>query len=141
MGLLNNAGMDRRLSSIVWARPRLDRTISVSATGGAALNAHASACRYRTEPEQFRDAKLILAWAANIHGTNIHLWPFIVEARRNGAKLYTIDPVRTRTAAPADRHFPICPEATWRWRSACRARHHRRRTPRPRLHRETYQRF
>jgi len=31
-------------------------------------------------------AKLIIAWGANVLGTNVHLWPFIVEARRNGAK-------------------------------------------------------
>jgi anaerobic selenocysteine-containing dehydrogenase len=106
MGLLNNAGMDRRFFHRLGAS-RLDRTICSSA-GGAALTATLG-LRYATEPEQFRDAKLILAWAANIHGTNIHLWPFIVEARRKGAKLYTIDPVRTRTAALADRHFPIYP--------------------------------
>ncbi len=106
MGLLNNAGMDRRFFHRLGAS-RLDRTVC-SAAGGAALNATLG-LRYGTEPEQFRDAKLILAWAANIHGTNIHLWPFIVEARRNGAKLFTIDPVRTRTAALADRHFPIYP--------------------------------
>jgi anaerobic selenocysteine-containing dehydrogenase len=62
-----------------------------------------------TEPEQFRHAKFILAWGANIHGTNVHLWPFIVEARRNGAKLWVIDPVRTRTAALADRHLRVNP--------------------------------
>ena len=65
--------------------------------------------RYGTEPEQFRLSKLIIAWGANIHGTNVHLWPFIVEARRNGAKLVVIDPIRTRTAALADRHFAIYP--------------------------------
>ncbi len=65
--------------------------------------------RYGTEPEQFPDAKLIIAWGANIHGTNVHLWPFIVEARRNGAKLVVIDPVKTRTAALADRHLAINP--------------------------------
>jgi anaerobic selenocysteine-containing dehydrogenase len=106
MGLLNNAGMDRRFFHRLGAS-RLDRTIC-SSTGGAALTATLG-LRYATEPEQFRDARMILAWAANIHGTNIHLWPFIVEARRQGARLYVIDPVRTRTAALADRHFPIYP--------------------------------
>ena len=106
MGLLNNAGMDRRFFHRAGAS-RLDRTIC-SSTGGAALNATLG-LRYGTEPEQFRDAKLILAWGANIHGTNVHLWPFIVEARRKGAKLIVIDPVRTRTAALADRHFAIHP--------------------------------
>src|SRR5277367_6597506 len=106
MGLLNGSGMDRRFFHRLGAS-RLDRTICSSA-GGAALTATLG-LRYGTEPEQFRESKLILAWAANIHGTNVHLWPFIVEARRNGAKLYVIDPVRTRTAALADRHFRVHP--------------------------------
>jgi anaerobic selenocysteine-containing dehydrogenase len=62
-----------------------------------------------TEPEQFRHAKLILAWGANILGTNVHLWPFIVEARRNGAKFYVIDPHLNRTWRQADWHIPIAP--------------------------------
>ena len=59
--------------------------------------------------EDFRLAKLILAWGANIHGNNIHLWPFVEEARRNGARLIVIDPYRTRTAAVADWHIAIRP--------------------------------
>jgi anaerobic selenocysteine-containing dehydrogenase len=106
MGLLNGSGMDRRFFHRLGAS-RLDRTICSSA-GGAAMTATLG-LRYGTEPEQFRDSKLILAWAANIHGTNVHLWPFIVEARRNGAKLYTIDPVRTRTAGLSDKHFSVYP--------------------------------
>jgi len=106
MGLLNNAGMDRRFFHRLGAS-RLDRTIC-SAAGTAALNATLG-LRYGTDPEQFRESKLIIAWGANIHGTNVHLWPFIVEARRRGAKLYVIDPVRTRTASLADRHFTINP--------------------------------
>ena len=50
-----------------------------------------------------------MAWGANIHGTNIHLWPFIEEARRKGAKLVVIDPYRTRDRARADWHLPINP--------------------------------
>src|SRR5579862_6705885 len=106
MGLLNASGMDRRFFHRLGAS-RLDRTIC-SAAGGAALTATLG-LRYGTEPEQFRDSKLILAWGANIHGTNIHLWPFIVEAKRKGARLYVIDPVKTRTAALADRHFALNP--------------------------------
>jgi anaerobic selenocysteine-containing dehydrogenase len=62
-----------------------------------------------TDPEQFRHSKYIIAWAANIHATNVHLWPFIEEARHAGAKLVVIDPYRTRTAACADWHLPINP--------------------------------
>ena len=106
MGLLQGGGMDRRFFHRLGAT-RLDRTIC-SAAGKAGMNA-ALGLRYGTEPEQFRHSKLILAWGANILGTNVHLWPFIVEARRNGARFYTIDPRRNRTGAVADKHFFINP--------------------------------
>ncbi|HEY2012341.1 MAG TPA: molybdopterin-dependent oxidoreductase [Bryobacteraceae bacterium] len=106
MGLLNGSGMDRRFFHRLGAS-RLDRTICSSA-GGAGLN-EALGLRYGTEPEQFRHSRLILAWGANILGTNVHLWPFVMEARRNGAKLYTIDPYRNRTGAASDKHFFINP--------------------------------
>ncbi len=106
MGLLNGSGMDRRFFHRLGAS-RLERTIC-SAAGGAALNATLG-FRYGTEPEQFSHSKLIIAWGANILGTNVHLWPFILDARRNGARLYVIDPVTTRVAKLADRHFAIYP--------------------------------
>ena len=106
MGLLNGAGMDRRFFHRLGAS-RLDRT--VCSTAGAAGLTEALGLRYGTEPEQFRHSRLILAWGANILGTNVHLWPFIVEARRNGARLYTIDPYRNRTGALSDKHFFINP--------------------------------
>src|SRR5579862_3633578 len=106
MGFLNGSGMDRRFFHRLGAS-RLDRTIC-SAAGGAGLMATLGS-RYGTEPEQFRHSKLIIAWGSNVLATNVHLWPFIVEARRNGARFYTIDPVRTRTGKLADKHFAIYP--------------------------------
>jgi len=106
MGYLQGGSMDRRFFHRLGAS-RLDRTIC-SAAGGVGL-IEATGYKYGTEPEQFRHAKLILAWGANILGTNVHLWPFIVEARRNGAKFYTIDPHRNRTGELSDRHFFINP--------------------------------
>jgi anaerobic selenocysteine-containing dehydrogenase len=106
MGLLQANGMDRRFFHRLGAS-RLDRTIC--STAGMAGMTAALGIRYATEPEQFRHSKLILAWGANVLGTNVHLWPFIVEARRNGAKFYVIDPYRNRTGAAADRHFFINP--------------------------------
>ncbi len=106
MGLLNGSGMDRRFFYRFGAS-RLDRTICAAA-GTAALLA-SQGISLGTEPEQFSRAKLIIAWGANILGTNPHLWPFIVEARRQGAKFYVIDPIRSRTAQAADRHFPVHP--------------------------------
>ena len=106
MGLLNGSGMDRRFFHRLGAS-QLDRTICSSA--GMTGMTQALGIRYATEPEQFRHARLILAWGANILGTNVHLWPFVMEARRNGAKLYTIDPRRNRTGAASDKHFFINP--------------------------------
>ncbi len=106
MGVLNFGGMDRRFFHRLGAS-RLDRTIC-STAGMVGMN-DAVGYRYAVEPEQFRNARLIIAWGANIMGTNVHLWPFIVEARRNGAKFYTIDPFQNRTGKLSDRHYSINP--------------------------------
>jgi len=106
MGFLNGAGMDRRFFHRLGAS-RLDRTICSSA-GGEAL-VRTLGFKYGTEPEQFRHSKLIIAWGANVLTTNVHLWPFIVEARRNGARFYTIDPVKNKTGQLSDKHFSINP--------------------------------
>ncbi|MCF1473705.1 MULTISPECIES: molybdopterin-dependent oxidoreductase [Rhizobium/Agrobacterium group] len=61
------------------------------------------------DPESFVHSKYIILWACNTLSTNSHHWPFIEEARKSGAKLVVIDPVRTRTARLADWHIPIRP--------------------------------
>ena len=106
LGALNSASMDRRFFHRLGAS-QLDRTIC-SAAGEAGLES-VLGVKLGTEPEQFRHSKYIIAWASNIHGNNVHLWPFITEARRNGAKLVVIDPYRTRTAECADWYLPINP--------------------------------
>jgi anaerobic selenocysteine-containing dehydrogenase len=106
LGTLNSASMDRRFFHRLGAS-QLDRTICSSA-GEAGLKS-VLGVKLGTEPEQFRYSKYIIAWASNIHGNNVHLWPFITEARRNGAKLVVIDPYRTRTAECADWYLPINP--------------------------------
>jgi anaerobic selenocysteine-containing dehydrogenase len=106
IGKLGYGSMDRRFFHRLGAS-QLDRTIC-SETGGQAL-VSVYGRKLGTDTEAFRHAKLILAWAANIHGNAIHLWPFIEEARRNGARLIVIDPYATRTARAADWHIPIRP--------------------------------
>ncbi len=106
IGQLGYGSMDRRFFHRLGAS-QLDRTICASA-GGAALSS-VYGVKLGTAPQDFAHAGLILAWGANIHGNNIHLWPFIEEARRQGARLVVIDPYRTRTAALADEHLAIHP--------------------------------
>src|SRR5450631_2661351 len=106
LGVLNGGSMDRRFFHRIGAS-QLERAIC-SAAGEAGLKS-VIGIKMGTEPEQFRDSRYIIAWASNIHGNNVHLWPFIAEARRKGAKLVVIDPYRTRTAKLADWYLPIHP--------------------------------
>jgi len=106
LGALNGASMDRRFFQRLGAS-QLERAIC-SAAGEAGLIS-VLGVKLGTEPEQFVHSRYIIAWASNIHGNNVHLWPFIQEARRKGAKLVVIDPYRTRTAACADWYLPINP--------------------------------
>ncbi len=106
IGKLGYGSMDRRFFHRLGAS-QLDRTIC-STAGGLALTS-VYGVKLGTAPQDFAHAGLIIAWGANVHGNNIHLWPFIEEARRNGAKLVVIDPYRTRTAALADEHLAINP--------------------------------
>jgi anaerobic selenocysteine-containing dehydrogenase len=106
MAVLGYGSMDRRFFHRLGAS-RLDRTICATAGADAIISVYGK--KLGTDPEHFRHAKYIIAWAANIHGNNVHLWPFVEEARRNGARLVVIDPYRTRTARAADWHIPIQP--------------------------------
>ncbi len=106
MGLLGFGSMDRRFFHRFGAS-QLARTIC-SEAGGVAWNL-VYGKKLGTPTEDFRHARLVIAWGANIHGNNIHLWPMIEDARRNGGRLIVIDPYRTRTAGLADWHIAIRP--------------------------------
>ncbi|WP_260703407.1 molybdopterin-containing oxidoreductase family protein [Edaphobacter flagellatus] len=106
IGQLGYGSMDRRFFYRLGAS-QLDRTICSSAGGAALLSVYG--IRLGIAPEYFAHSGLVIAWGANIHGNNIHLWPFIEEARRHGARLIVVDPYKTRTAALADEHLAIHP--------------------------------
>src|SRR6516162_7949698 len=106
IGLLNGASMDMRFFHRLGAS-QLHRSICSETGGQAIISIYGR--KVGTEPEQFRHSNYIIAWGANIHGNNVHLWPFIEEARRRGARLVVIDPYRTRTARVADWHLAVNP--------------------------------
>ncbi|MCB0159077.1 MAG: molybdopterin-dependent oxidoreductase, partial [Caldilineaceae bacterium] len=106
MGLLQGEGMASRLWHKLGAS-RLARTICSEAgfegmlyTLGAAVG---------PEPEAFAQARLILIWGSNTLTSNMHLWPFIQQARKDGAQVIVIDPAKTRTAQAADRWIGLNP--------------------------------
>lgn len=108
LGLIQNGSMDHRFFHRLGAS-QLDRTICASC-GTEALN-QTIGWRVGPDPTTFRYAKHIILWGTNTLTSNVHLWPFIREAREAGAKLVVIDPVRTRTAERADQWIPVRPGA------------------------------
>jgi anaerobic selenocysteine-containing dehydrogenase len=70
----------------------------VAGAGTSATNGTGKAL----DPSELRHSRLIILWATNTRLTNRHLWPFIEEARENGARIVVIDPIRTATAESAD---------------------------------------
>lgn len=106
MGLIQGEAMDRRFFHVLGAS-LLDRTICATA-GVEAMNV-TYGTRMAPDPEDIVSAKLILLWGTNTLTSNPHLWPFVREAKANGATTICIDPIRTRTAVACDEHIAIRP--------------------------------
>jgi anaerobic selenocysteine-containing dehydrogenase len=106
MGMLSYGSMDRRFFHALGAS-LLDRTIC--STAGARGYKATVGKSIGFDPEAIANARLVIAWGANIVSSNVHLWPLVEEARRRGARLVTIDPFRSRTAERSDRHLALLP--------------------------------
>jgi anaerobic selenocysteine-containing dehydrogenase len=61
------------------------------------------------DPETIAHSDYILIWGQNTAVVNLHLMPFIKEARHAGARLVVIDPYRNDTARLADLHVRVAP--------------------------------
>jgi len=101
-GLIQMASLGERLFGSMGTT-RLIRDIcgEVAVAGLSAANGTGMGI----DPEDIVHSRFIVLWGTNTIVTNLHLWPVILEARRRGAKVIVIDPVRTRTAAAADWHI------------------------------------
>jgi len=106
MGLVQGSSMDRRFFHLLGAS-KLDRTIcSMAGTVGMRMTVGAN---MGADAEGIPDSDLVLLWGTNTLTSNPHLWPFVLEARRRGARILGIDPVRTRTIEQCDEWLPIRP--------------------------------
>ena len=92
-GSMGCSGLDRKICGAV-ASAGLTSTIGTG-TG--------------IDPEEVVHSRYVVLWGTNTIVTNLHFWPLVREARRRGAKIVVVDPVRTRTAEQADWHLPIKP--------------------------------
>ncbi len=57
----------------------------------------------------FPEAQTIVIWGANPRGSNIHLIPYLREAKRRGAKVIAVDPRRNLSSAEHDVHLAVLP--------------------------------
>jgi anaerobic selenocysteine-containing dehydrogenase len=106
MGLVQGEAMAHRFFHRLGAS-FLDRTICATA-GGEALQ-YTLGIRTGPAMEAFADAKLIVLWGTNAIGSNLHLWSFVQQAKRRGAKLVAIDPYRSDTAEKCHQHIALLP--------------------------------
>jgi anaerobic selenocysteine-containing dehydrogenase len=60
-------------------------------------------------PEDIVHSRYIVLWGTNPVVSNQHLWPFILKARQNGAKIVVIDSFQSQTATLADQHIQPSP--------------------------------
>jgi anaerobic selenocysteine-containing dehydrogenase len=61
------------------------------------------------DPSVVGRGDLIVLWGVNAVAANLHLLPYVKEARRHGARVWLVDTHRTATAAVVDRTFLVQP--------------------------------
>jgi len=106
MGIVQGNSIDRRFFHLLGAS-KLDRTIC-STAGKVGMRMTVGA-NIGADPEGIPESDLILLWGTNTLTSNPHLWPFVLEARKKGAAVIAIDPLRTRTGDQCDEWIPIRP--------------------------------
>jgi anaerobic selenocysteine-containing dehydrogenase len=98
-GLIQMNSLDRRFFARLGSSRQIDSICG--ATAGAGVEATLGS-RLASDPLMLVHSRLVILWGTNTKLTNRHLWPFIEEARANGAEIVVIDPLRTATAEAAD---------------------------------------
>ncbi len=103
---------DDLVDSAYFARlgaSRLDKTICAAPTSGVAKGMYGKMAGVAFP--DYPEAKFILIWGANPRASNIHLVPYLREAKARGAFIALVDPVRTLSKDLIDLHLPVFPGA------------------------------
>jgi anaerobic selenocysteine-containing dehydrogenase len=103
MGKLQSSSLDRRFFHRLGAS-RLDRTICATA-GAVGYEYTVGRGRLGADPMAVPKCRFLVNWGSNTVNTNSHLWSLMIEARRNGATIVTVDPYRSPTARRSDWHI------------------------------------
>jgi anaerobic selenocysteine-containing dehydrogenase len=107
-GLLSDGLIDTLFFARLGAS-RLEKTICAAPTTAVATG------MYGKMPgvafEDYVHAEAILVWGANPKASNIHLVPYLKEARNRGAFVAVVDPRRNFSEGEVDLHIPVLPGA------------------------------
>ncbi len=101
-GMVQGDGISKRFFARVGAS-QLERTIcgDAAVAGVLATNGQTTGVL----PEDIIHSRYIVLWGTNPILSNQHLWPFIENARKQGAKVVVVDPFKSLTAEQADEHI------------------------------------
>ncbi|HRC84007.1 MAG TPA: molybdopterin-dependent oxidoreductase [Thermoanaerobaculia bacterium] len=105
-GVLSQDAYDARLFRRLGA-------LNLAPTVCAAATSRAAEAMYGQFPgvayQDVAEARLVVVWGANPSVSSIHLVPYVLEAKRRGARLVVIDPRRIALAKQADLHLAVNP--------------------------------
>jgi anaerobic selenocysteine-containing dehydrogenase len=105
-GLVTDGLLDALFFSKLGAS-RLEKTICAVPTTEVAMG------MYGKMPgvafEDFVLSRCIVVWGANPKASNIHLVPYLRQAKKNGAFVATVDPRRNFSSEEVDLHLPVRP--------------------------------
>ena len=114
-------------------RPRSARLRAQSYCGAGAdtaqqhVQSHAAGQQRATTSPMPVNAKTIITWGGNPAEAYVHAWQYVCQAREKGAKLITIDPQFTASAAHSDIYVPVTPRHRRRHDAGHGQLHHRER--------------
>lgn len=106
VGFLQGGGATARLWNVLGAS---EHAITICSIAGHAGMSYTTGTAAGMDPEDIAHSRLVVLWGTNTVSTNAHLWPIVERARRAGAPVWVVDPVRTRTADRADHHLAPMP--------------------------------
>jgi anaerobic selenocysteine-containing dehydrogenase len=107
-GLLSHDLLDALFFARLGAS-RLARTLCAAPASAVAMG------MYGKMPgvafQDYPHARAIIVWGANPKVSNIHLVPYLRQAKKNGAFVAVVDPIRNFSPGEVDLHLPVYPGA------------------------------
>jgi anaerobic selenocysteine-containing dehydrogenase len=103
---------DELIDSLYFSRlgaSRLAKTICAAPTTAVARDMYGKMAGVAFS--DYPEAEAILIWGANPKASNIHLVPYLREAKRRGAFIAVVDPIQQLSSDLVDLHLPVFPGA------------------------------